>query len=690
MNKAPLLIELLTEELPPKALRQLGYAFADALVGDLRAQGFALADGRYTVYASPRRLAVLVDDVEAKAPDREVLAKGPSVKVGLDANGKPTPALLGFAKKQGASLDVLERMRDGKNEVFAYRKTERGNSLTAAIGVLTESASKHLPIPKMMRWGDGDAEFVRPVRGVIALHGSTVLPARVMGLDAGRVTRGHRFLSAGGPITIASANRYEATLEHEGKVIASFDRRLASIREALAAAAGSATIAADDALYAEVAALVEYPVVYEGRFEESFLDVPQECLMLTMRQNQKYFPLLGPDNKLLNRFLLVSNMQAADAGEIVQGNERVLRARLSDAQFFYQQDRKRRLESLVPQLAHVVYHNKLGSQLQRVERIEALARQIAQQLKADQSLAARAAHLAKADLLTGMVGEFPELQGVMGQYYALHDGEPAEVATAIEAHYRPRFSGDALPETAIADSVALADKLDTLVGIWGIGLAPTGDKDPFALRRAALGVLRILVEHELPLDLVAMLTLTQRQLPGKAVAPSVIGEVHAFMLDRLRSYLREQGFAVDEIEAVVAEQPRRIDRIVKRLEAVHAFRRLPEADSLAAASKRIRNILRKADEVRHELTPDLLHDAAERALYDTLLTLTPQIDAHLQAQRYTEALTTLAGARTAVDRFFDEVMVMTDDAQLRNNRLALLAALDALMNRVADISKLAA
>ena len=689
MSKAPLLIELLTEELPPKALRQLGYAFAESLVGDLRAQGFASPDGRYTVYASPRRLAVLVDDVEAKAPDREVLAKGPSIKVGLDANGNPTPALLGFAKKQGTNVDALERTHDGKNEIFTYRKTEHGNSLDSATGALVEAALKHLPIPKMMRWGDGDAEFVRPVRGVIALLGNAVIPTNIMGLDAGRVTRGHRFLSSG-PITIGSADRYEATLEQEGKVIASFDRRLALIKAALAAAAGTATISADDALYAEVAALVEYPVVYEGRFEESFLDVPQECLMLTMRQNQKYFPLLGANGRLLNRFLLVSNMQATDAGEIVQGNERVLRARLSDAQFFYQQDRKRRLESLVPQLAHVVYHNKLGSQLEHVERVEALARQIAAQLNADQSRAARAARLAKADLLTGMVGEFPELQGVMGQYYALHDGEPAEVAAAIEAHYRPRFSGDALPETAIGDSVALADKLDTLVGIWGIGLAPTGDKDPFALRRAALGVLRILVEHELPLDLVALLTLAQRQFRGNIILASAAREVHVFMLDRLRSYLREQEFTVDEIEAVVAEQPRRIDRIVKRLEAVHAFRRLPEAESLAAASKRIRNILKKAGAVQQEPTPDLMHDAAERALYDTLLTLTPQIDAHLQAQRYTEALTTLAGARAAVDRFFDEVMVMADDAQLRNNRLALLAALDALMNRVADISKLAA
>lgn len=688
--KAALLVELLTEELPPKALHQLGESFADALVTDVRAQGFADPAAPHTAFASPRRLAVLIKDVAAQAPDRELLVKGPSIKAGLDASGQPTPALLGFARKQGIDVAALERMHDGKNEVFAYRKAERGSRLQDVLQGLIEGALKRLPIPKMMRWGDGDEQFVRPVRGLVVLHGADILPVTVLGLEAGRTTRGHRFLT-NGPIDIGAADEYERTLEQQGKVVAHFDRRLSSIREALAQAAGDAIIAADDALYAEVTALVEFPVVYEGRFDAAFLEVPQECLMLTMRQNQKYFPLTGKDGKLLNRFLLVSNMQTSDPSEIVRGNERVLRARLSDAQFFYEQDRKQPLASLVPGLAQVVYHNKLGSQLQRVERIESLASAIAQQLGADSALAARAAHLAKADLLSGMVGEFPELQGIMGRYYARHDGEAPAVADAIEAHYRPRFSGDDLPADAIGDSVALADKLDTLVGIWGIGLAPTGDKDPFALRRAALGVARILVEHRLSLDLVELLELAQSQFAPGTVAGETVPALHVFLLDRLRSYLRERGFAVDEIEAVVGPAPTRFDTIVVRLEAVHAFRQLPEAESLAAANKRIRNILRKAED-RYTDSPqaDLLQEAAEQALHDTLLSLAPGIDAHMAAQRYTEALTALAGARNAVDRFFDEVMVMTDDAKVRANRLALLAALERLMNRVADISRLAA
>ncbi|HLU76722.1 MAG TPA: glycine--tRNA ligase subunit beta [Burkholderiales bacterium] len=690
MTKAALLIELLTEELPPKALRQLGDSFATALVADLRAHAFIDAAAAHRTFASPRRLAVLVQDVSAQAPDREVLVKGPSLKVGLDAAGKPSPALLGFARKQGVDVEVLERLQDGKNEVFAYRKTERGSRLADVLQEIIAAALKRLPIPKMMRWGAGDAEFVRPVRGLVALHGETVVPTSLFGLQAGRRTCGHRFL-ASRPLDIASADTYESTLERDGKVIACFERRLALIRESLQEAAGEAVIAADEALYAEVTALVELPVVYEGRFDAAFLEVPQECLMLTMRQNQKYFPLIGKDGRLLNRFLLVSNMEAADPGEIVRGNERVLRARLADAQFFYDQDRKQPLATLVPKLADVVYHNKLGSQLQRVERIESLASAIAGQLDADQALATRAAHLAKADLLTGMVGEFPELQGIMGRYYARHDNEAEAVANAIEAHYRPRFAGDELPGDAIGDAVALGDKLDTLVGIWGIGLAPTGDKDPFALRRAALGVARILVEHALPLDVLELLELAERQFAPGVIAASTVADVHAFLLDRLRSYLRDRDFAADEIEAVIASSPSRLDTIVPRLAAVRAFRQLPEAESLAAANKRIHNILKKATDPHAAAPqPELLQEPAEQALHDTLQSLAPGIDAHMQARRYTEALSALAGARNAVDRFFDEVMVMTDDAAVRANRLALLGALEDLMNRVADISRLAA
>jgi glycyl-tRNA synthetase beta chain len=682
---APLLVELLTEELPPKALRSLGHAFADTLVKALRADGFAPADGEFAVYASPRRLGVLLHDVAAKAPDREVVAKGPSAKAGLGADGTPTPALAGFAKKQGVSVDRLERMSDGKQEVFAFRSVAAGARLDDVLAGEVEDALKKLPIPKVMRWGDFDAEFVRPARGLVMLHGERIVPGRVLGLESGRTTRGHRFLGKG-ELTLARADDYERVLEQDGRVIASFERRLNTIRQQLAAAAGGATIAAGDALYDEVAALVEWPAVYAGHFDPAFLEVPQECLMLTMQQNQKYFPLIDAQGRLANRFLVVSNMAIAQPLEIVKGNERVLRARLADAKFFYDQDRRRTLASRVADLANVVYHNKLGTQLERVERIERLAGAIARKLGVDETLARRAARLAKADLLTGMVGEFPELQGTMGMHYARHDGEDDAVARAIEAHYRPRFAGDALPEDTIGDCVAAADKLDTLAGIWSIGGAPTGDKDPFALRRAGLGLVRILAEHRLGLDAVELLQEAAAAFPGRANVPS---EVHAFLLDRLRSYLRERDFAPDEIESVLADSPGRLDLALPRLEAVRIFRRMPEAEALAAANKRIRNILRKAEFAPGEADPALMLEAAEQALDAALGRIRAEVEAKAAAGEYTESLRLLARVRPEVDRFFDDVLVNTDDAALRNNRLRLLAALEHVLNRVADISKLA-
>jgi len=684
---ASLLVELLTEELPPKALRMLGYAFADALVKDLRADAFAPGDGEFTVYASPRRLGVLVRGVTAKAPDREVLAKGPSVKAGLAADGTPTPALLGFAKKQGAPVDRLERVSDGKQEVFAFRSVAAGAALDETLAAKVAAALKKLPIPKLMRWGDFDAEFVRPARGLVMLHGERIVPGKVLGLESGRTTRGHRFLGKG-EIALACADDYEHALEQGGKVVANFERRARAIREQLAAAAGGATIAADDALFDEVTALVEWPAVYEAHFEKAFLEVPQECLMLTMRQNQKYFPLVDGQGRLSYRFLLVSNMELAHPNHIVRGNERVLRARLSDAKFFYDQDRRRTLASRVEGLAAVVYHNKLGTQLARVERIERLAALIARGLGADEALASRAARLCKADLLTGMVGEFPELQGVMGEYYARHDGEPDAVARAIEAHYRPRFAGDALPEDRIGDCVSLADKLDTLAGIWSVGGAPTGDKDPFALRRAALGLARILVEHRLPLDVIELM-----QDAAAAFAPAapgaVVTELHAFVLDRLRSYLREQGYAPDEIESVLADGPGRLDLVVARVEAVRAFRALPEAESLAAANKRVRNILRKAEFAPGRTDPALLAEPAEQALHAALGRIRSDVEAKAAAGEYTESLRLLARVRPEVDRFFEDVLVNAEDPALRTNRLRLLADLEHVLNRVADISRLA-
>ncbi|MGH8682560.1 MAG: glycine--tRNA ligase subunit beta, partial [Burkholderiales bacterium] len=587
-----LLVELLTEELPPKALRPLGYAFADALVAGLRADGFAPADGAFTVFATPRRLAVLVGDVVGKAPDRELLVKGPSVKAGLGPDGTPSAPLLGFAKKQGVPVDKLERLDDGRQEVFAARTVAVGASLDAALAALVEAALKRLPTPKVMRWGDHDEAFVRPVHGLVMLHGDRVVPGKVLGQESGRRTRGHRFMGKGA-IDVPRADDYERLLERDGKVIANFELRARKIRADLAAAAGAASIAAEDALYDEVTALVEWPAVYEAHFEKAFLEVPQECLMLTMKQNQRYFPLVDGQGKLLNRFLIVSNTAVAHPREIVRGNERVLRARLADAKFFYDQDRRTSLESRVPGLADVVFQNKLGTQLDRVARIEQLAAAIARNLGADETLARRAAHLCKADLLTGMVGEFPELQGIMGMHYARHDGEPEAVAAAIAAHYRPRFAGDSLPGDRVGASVALADKLDTLVGLFGIGQQPTGDKDPFGLRRQALGAVRILVEQDLPLSLPDLAAAAFAVHP-----PGVLGDARAdvetFILERLRGYLRDAGYSANEAESVLCMRPVRLDLVPHQLAAVRVFAGLPEAESLAAANKRVANILRQA------------------------------------------------------------------------------------------------
>jgi glycyl-tRNA synthetase beta chain len=687
---AALLVEVLTEELPPKALRHLGYAFADALVKDLRNDGFAPGDGVFSVYATPRRLGVLVRDVAERAPDREALMKGPSVKAGLGADGVPSPALLGFAKKQGVAVEQLVRIDDGKHEIFAYRSKVIGARLDDILAAKLATALGRVAANlKNMRWGDHDDEFVRPVRGLVMLHGERVVPGKVLGQEGGRTTRGHRFMGHG-EVSITRADEYEAILERDGKVIANFELRAQRIRAALIAAAGSATIAADDALYDEVTALVEYPAVYEAHFESRFLEVPQECLMLTMKQNQKYFPLVDGQGKLANRFLIVSNMAIAQPHNIVHGNERVLRARLADAKFFYDQDRRRRLESRVASLANVVFHNKLGSQLERVERLEQLAALIGRTLGVDEHDARRAARLAKADLLTGMVGEFPELQGIMGMYYARHDGEPESVAAAIEAHYHPRFAGDALPAQPLGATVALADKIDSLVGLWAAGGAPTGDKDPFTLRRAALGIVRMLAEQSLPLDIVELLRQT-RALYARAKLADATDALHDFILDRARPYLRERTYAPDEIEAVLTSRPVRLDRIVPRLEAVRAFRKLPEAESLAAANKRIRNILLKSPPPSGDAFDErLLEEEAERKLHHASTSVEQSVRERTARGEYADALQALAALRGPVDAFFEHVLVNAPRVELRNNRLALLLRLEGAMNQVADISKLAA
>ncbi len=687
---APLLVELLTEELPPKALRRMAEAFAREVRAGLHAQGYcpeAAAADATRLFATPRRLAVLIEEVRAEQPDRTMERRGPSVAAGLDADGNPTPALLGFARACGVAVSDLARGHDGKQPCFVYRSLKQGEPLSAHLAGIVETAIRRLPIPKLMRWGAGEAEFVRPVHALVMLHGSKVVPGRVLGLESGRRTRGHRFMGEGW-IELASAADYEQAMRERGRVRVDFLARREYIRQALREAAGAEEVLLPEALLEEVTALTEWPVVLRGDFDADFLTVPQECLILSMQQHQRYFPLVDANGRLLPRFLLVANLESPEPQRIVHGNERVLRARLSDARFFYEQDRKRRLEDRLADLEQVVYHNRLGTQGERVRRLVRLSAAIAARLHADEALATRAARLAKADLVTDMVGEFPELQGVMGRYYALHDGEDARVAEAIEAHYRPRFAGDRLPDGNIALSVALADRLDALIGLFGIGERPTGEKDPYALRRAALGVLRMLLERALPLDLLELLQIAHAQYDREQIADSTPVDVFQFMLERLRVHLREQGHAQDTVEAVVAQQPTRIDRVPARLAAVEAFRRLPEAQALAAANKRIHNLLRKAQAGGEGVDPALLQEDAEQALYQTLLTLEPRVDSMLDALDYNGALGELATTRAAVDRFFDQVMVMVDEPLLRTNRLALLARLGRLLNRVADISQL--
>lgn len=695
---ATLLVELLTEELPPRALSRLGEVFADAVFKALVERKLVAADARMDRYASPRRLALTVQGVADRAPDAVVDEKLMPVAVALDADGKPTQALLKKLQAKGIPVEALPqftRRMDGKSETLFYAMTVPGAALDDVLAGIVLDALKKLPIPKLMRWADCDFQFVRPVHGLVMLHGERVVPGQAFGHPSGRSTRGHRFMGEG-EVTLAGADEYARTLFERGAVMASFDARRALIVQRLAEACralGEGVHHVDDAaLVDEVTALVENPNVYVAQFEPEFLNVPQECLILTMKANQKYFPLLDADGRLLNRFLVVSNMKVDDPHNIVSGNERVVRARLSDARFFFEQDKKSPLASRITKMDAVVYHNRLGSQMDRVMRIQRLATDIAGRLGADVMQAARAGLLAKADLMTDMVGEFPELQGVMGRYYARHDGEDEVVAQAIDQHYRPRFAGDALPEGPAACAVSLADKIDALAGFFGIGQIPTGDKDPFALRRAALGVLRILMETPLPLDLAELVSAARGGFRagqvGDGDAAGFEAQLLDFMIERLRNLLRDEGHDVRAIDAVLALRPTRVDRVPAKLAAVVAFSALPEAQSLAAANKRIVNILKKAEVAGGAVDAALFAEQAERDLHAALTAVQPALEADLAAGRYTEALTALARLRAPVDRFFDDVMVNADDPKVRANRLALLASLAAAMNAVADISRL--
>jgi glycyl-tRNA synthetase beta chain len=702
-----LLVELFVEELPPKALKKLGDAFAGVLCDQLVAQGLASTTAVLTAYASPRRLAMHLTEVRSQAADKAVSQKLMPVSVGLDASGNATPALHKRLAALGADASAvagLRRAMDGKAEALFYESTAKGASLAEGLQkALAESIAK-LPIPKVMSYqletrcelpGWSSVSFVRPAHGLVALHGSDVVAIEALGLAAGRDTHGHRFEASVDPVVLRDADAYALQLADEGAVIASFDARRAEIARQLAAAAarvGDSTVPIDDdALLDEVTALVERPNVLVCSFEPEFLDVPQECLILTMKANQKYFPLLDAVGKLTNKFLVVSNISPADTSAVVQGNERVVRPRLADAKFFFDQDRKKSLASRVEQLGKVVYHNKLGTQGERVLRVMHIAREIAERL-GDATLAAQAtqaAQLAKADLVTDMVGEFPELQGTMGRYYALHDGLDPAVADAIEDHYKPRFAGDTLPRNKVGVVVALADKLETLAGMFGIGNLPTGDRDPFALRRHALGVVRMLIERQLPLPFHELTRLAFAAFPPGLLQDAATA-LDEFLIERLKGYLKEGGYAPSEIDAAVyARQLGLWSTIPNRLTAVRAFAALPEAPALAAANKRIGNILKKSPQADAHVNAALFREPAEAALYQAMQQIVPQADAQFDAGDYAGSLQTLAALRAPVDAFFDGVMVNAEEADLRLNRLGLLASLHAAMNRVAQLERLA-
>ena len=724
MTTQNLLVELFVEELPPKALKKLGEVFATHLCDQLKVQGLAAPDSRVTPFASPRRLAAHITHVAAKAADKTVRQKLMPVGVALDAGGNATPALLKKLQSIGADPSVvphIQRVMDGKSEVLVLDTLVTGATLDAGLQKALDETLSKLPIPKVMTYqlhqgcelpGWSSVQFVRPAHGLVALHGEAVVPVSVLGLKAGRSTHGHRFEAACDPIEFASADDYAIDLREEGSVIASFDERRSEIARQLKAAAESLGNGLrpieDDALLDEVTALVERPNVLVCQFEQEFLDVPQECLILTMKANQKYFPLLDAAGKLTNRFLVVSNIRPADSSAVISGNERVVRPRLADAKFFFDQDRKKTLESRVGGLAKVVYHNKLGTQGQRSERVRQMAHAIVNQLRMAQvpytaddkdhfdvldSKVQQAARLAKTDLLTGMVGEFPELQGVMGGYYARHEGLRDGVAIAIEDHYRPRFAGDALPRNHTGTVLALADKLETLVGMFGVGNLPTGDKDPFALRRHALGVIRMLVEKQLPLDLPQLLQAASQAFGALLPDPAKSNaQLLDFIYERVAGYLREHGASAQEADAVIAARPM-WGEMPKALAAVRAFAQLPEAAALAAANKRIGNILKKAGDAEQvvdaHVSEVLLVEEAEKSLYAAMQQVVPQADAHFEAGRYTESLQTLAALRAPVDAFFDDVMVNAEQLDLRLNRQGLLKMLHQAMNRVADLSLLA-
>jgi len=688
MAKQTLLLEIGTEELPPKALLKLATAFANGMRDGLNKAELEFAEVHY--YATPRRLTIMVTDLDSAQTDKEVLKRGPAVKAAYNDAGEPTPATLGFAKSCGAEISELETMETDKGSWLTYLAQEKGKSTAELVPEIAETVLSRLPIPKRMRWGSGSVEFVRPVHWVVAMFGTETIDCSILGIQAGNQTFGHRFHHPDA-IQLKSAESYLQQLEKTGKVIADFNRRKTMIEEAVDKVAkevnGQAVV--DENLLDEVTALVEWPVVFSGIFDEKYLGLPNEVLIATMQGHQKYFPVVDKKNNLLACFIAVTNIESKSPDIIRLGNQRVIAPRLNDAEFFWQRDNESTLADLAPKLADVVFQQKLGSLADKSSRITSLAIYMADLLGADSKLAARAASLSKCDLLTDMVGELPELQGVIGRYYAINNGEETEVATALDEQYMPRFAGDQIPQSKIGQIISIADKLDTLVGIFAIGKAPTGDKDPFALRRAALGVLRIMIEAQLELDLRACLNKAVENYDAKLTNDELASQVFDFMMERLRRYYIDQGISADNFEAVLMRKPVQPYDFHRRLNAVVQFRKLPEAESLAAANKRIGNILKQADKQdNNDFSVELLQEDAEQKLATALDLIKEKVNPLLENSEYEHALSELAGLKDDVDTFFNDVMVMCDDEAVKNNRLALLNQLSNLFLKTADISRL--
>ncbi|UQY44236.1 glycine--tRNA ligase subunit beta [Mixta hanseatica] len=688
MTDKTFLVEIGTEELPPKALRNLAESFAAQLTAELDSAG--LAHGEVTWYAAPRRLALKVANLSAAQPDREIEKRGPAIAAAFDASGAPTKAAEGWARGCGITVDQAERLKTDKGEWLMYRAQVQGESAQKLLPGMIAAALAKLPVPKLMRWGDSDVQFVRPVHTVTLLLGDELIPATILGIESGRTLRGHRFM--GEPeFTIDHADQYPEILETRGKVMADYDARKAKIKADAEAAArqigGNPDLS--DSLLEEVTSLVEWPVVLTATFEEKFLAVPAEALVYTMKGDQKYFPVYGNDGKLLPHFIFVANVESSDPQQIIAGNEKVVRPRLADAEFFFNTDRKKRLEDNLPRLETVLFQQQLGTLRDKTDRIQALAGWIAAQIGADVNMATRAGLLSKCDLMTNMVFEFTDTQGVMGMHYARHDGEAEEVAVALNEQYQPRFAGDDLPSSPVACALAIADKMDTLAGIFGIGQHPKGDKDPFALRRAALGVLRIIVEKHLPLDLQTLTEEAVRLYGSKLSNEKVVDEVIDFMLGRFRTWYQEEGHSVDTIQAVLARRPTRPADFDARMKAVSHFRTLEDAATLAAANKRVSNILAKATEpLNSSVQASLLKENEEIKLATFVTALESKLQPWFAEGRYQDALIELAQLREAVDNFFDKVMVNAEDPAVRINRLTLLAKLRQLFLQVADISLL--